>query len=89
LASNPCIELWYLLHYKDQKAEINCKNCISDLTNRNKSYNKIILDKKLKQNLLDQQDKAINRAKKLTKYSNPSSTVYILIEALREAQENK
>ena len=89
LVSNPCIELWYLLHYKEQKAEINCKRCISDLTNRNKTYSKTILDKKLKQNLLDKQDKAIDRAKRLTKYSNPSSTINILIEELKSAQKEK
>jgi len=31
LASNPCIELWYLLHYKEQKAAINCKKCNVEL----------------------------------------------------------
>jgi len=33
------------------------------------------------------QDKAINRAKRLTPYNNPSSTIYLLIEELEKAKK--
>jgi hypothetical protein len=35
LVSNPCIEIWYLLHYKEQKAELNCQICNKELEKRN------------------------------------------------------
>ena len=28
LVSNPCIELWFLLHYQEQKEEITSEKCI-------------------------------------------------------------
>jgi len=28
LLSNPCFELWYILHYSNQIAEITTKQCI-------------------------------------------------------------
>ena len=31
IASNPCLELWYLLHYVDQKAEIASLQCLAAL----------------------------------------------------------
>lgn len=87
LASNPCIELWYLLHYKEQKAEIDCKKCIVELDKRNDGYSKVLIDSKLKENLINKQLKAINRAKKLENFKNPCSTVYLLLEALEEAKK--
>jgi hypothetical protein len=35
LASNPSIELWFLLHYKNQTANISTDDCIRELCNRN------------------------------------------------------
>ena len=32
LASNPSIELWFLLHYKNQKANISTDDCIKELS---------------------------------------------------------
>jgi RloB-like protein len=90
LASNPCIEFWYLLHYKNHKASVNCNYCNKELKNSNKKYDKTILDTRLKAYLNKNQDKAVERAKRLKHYNNPSSTVYILIEALEKAiKENQ
>ncbi|MDA3779646.1 MAG: RloB family protein [Bacteroidales bacterium] len=33
IASNPSIELWFLLHYKNQTANITTDNCIRQLSN--------------------------------------------------------
>lgn len=87
LASNHCIELWYLLHYKEQKAEIDCKKCNEELDKRNDGYSKVLIDSKLKENLINKQLKAINRAKKLENFKNPCSTVYLLLEALEEVKK--
>ncbi len=84
LASNPCIELWFLLHFKNQRASIDCRHCIKELENRNKNYSKTILDEKLKYYLDTKQDKAASRARKLNHYDNPCSTIYLLIEELEK-----
>ncbi len=88
LSSNPCIEFWYLLHYKEHKANIDCKSCNKELERRNKKYDKTSLDNKLKKNLETEQEKAVNRAKKLKHYENPSSTVYLLIDELERISKN-
>ena len=87
LASNPCIELWYLFHFKEQMAEIDCKKCNEELNKRNRPYKKGFINHKLKENLISTQLKAINRARKLKAYKNPCSTVYLLIEALEEVKK--
>ena len=40
LVSNPCIELWFLLHYKSQTSSTNSSNCCREMTNRNRTYKK-------------------------------------------------
>ena len=87
LASNPCIELWYLLHLKEQKAEIDCNACNKEIEKQNGQYSKTKIDEKLKSILDTKYLKAINRTKKLETFKNPSSTVYLLIEALEEVKK--
>jgi len=82
LVSNPCIELWFLLHYKNQKATCESSFCMRELKNRNKNHRKGELNQKLKDKLRDKMKYAVKNAKALTDYENPSSTVYLLVEAL-------
>jgi hypothetical protein len=92
LVSNPCIEIWYLLHYKEQKAELNCQICNKELEKRNGAYNKTIISTKLKEQLDSEQQKAVKRAKKLRNLDNPSSNIYLLIDELEKVKkelENK
>ena len=85
LLSNPCIELWFLLHYKNQTANVNCDYCCKELKNRSRStYKKGIIGNKLKDKLLTKKVDAIKRAKKLGEYPNPSSTLYKFLEKLEE-----
>ena len=84
LVSNPSIELWFLLHYKNQTASTNSAYCLKELKNRNKTYKKGLIDSKLKEKLLINRDDAVKRAKKLTDNNNPSSTIYKLIDILNE-----
>lgn len=83
LVSNPCIELWFLLHDKNQKAECDTSFCTREMENRNKPYKKGKLEGKLEQKLREKMDKAIERAKNLKPHKNPSTTVYKLIEKLK------
>ncbi|MDD3721323.1 MAG: RloB family protein [Lutibacter sp.] len=82
LVSNPCLELWFLLHYKNQTSSTNNAYCIKELINRNKSYKKGLIDSKLKDKLEAKRNDALKRARNLTEYDNPSSTVYKFIEIL-------
>ena len=84
---NPCLEIWFLLHYKyTSKLFNNCEEVIKDLKKYIKNYTKneeqilnSLLDKKLIQN-------AINNAKKLGSFSfktpNTCAEIYKLIEVL-------
>lgn len=87
LVSNPSIELWFLLHYKNQTASTTNTYCLKELKNRNRTYKKGLIDNKLKEKLILKRDNAINRSKKLTEFQNPSSTVYRLIEILNKLKK--
>jgi len=88
LVSNPCIELWYLLHLKEQTASIDTKTCIKALEKAlNKKHDKTKLDSKVKELLDKGQLKAVNRARKLKAYNNPSSTIYLLLDALNKVKK--
>lgn len=82
LVSNPCLELWFLLHYKNQTANINSVRCCREMANRNRTYKKGVIDDRLIERLISKIDVAIDRAKGLTEHINPSTTVYKLIEIL-------
>ncbi len=56
LTSNPCIELWFLMHYKNQTAHISGEECIRQLNNRNHNkYKKGLIDNELEQHLENKQ----------------------------------
>jgi hypothetical protein len=88
IASNPSIELWFLLHYKAQTAHISTNDCIKELSYRNRNtYKKGILDEKLKAKLSDHYPEACKRARSLTLYENPSSNMFLIIKAMDEAKK--
>ncbi len=87
IASNPSIELWFLLHYKNQVACISTKDCIRELCNRNRNqYKKGLIDAKLGNKLNENYEKASEQAKGLQLFSNPSSNIYIFVEELINAK---
>ena len=83
LVSNPCVELWFLLHYQDQKTEISSEKCIKKLQKVSKGYKKGTLLEEEKDVLTKNKELAIERAKKLAEFQNPSTTVYSLLEKLK------
>ena len=90
LVSNPCIELWFLYHYKNQKGFITTDQCILDLTKiGNFEYKKGPLNYKLKSKLDQNCQKACDRASKSTFLTNPSSNVHELIEELDSVRSEK
>jgi len=88
LSSNPCFELWFLLHYQEQNAEIEASKCMASLVSHHKTYKKGVLDQVLKRILNTKQTKAIHRAEKLKKHNNPSCQVFQLIQDLESFQKS-
>lgn len=90
LASNPSIELWFLLHYKNQTSSITTEDCIRELSNRNRNqYKKGTLDEKLKCKLKTKRQDAVTRAKRTSLNENPSTNVYEFIEILEQVNSEK
>jgi RloB-like protein len=88
IASNPSIELWFLLHYKIQKGLITTVECIRELSNRNRNeYKKGLIDDCLKTKLTEKRNDAYKRAKATKHFKNPSTNVHLLIDELNEAKK--
>lgn len=88
LYSNPCIELWFLLHHRQQAGYLASKSCINELKKSKdiwKDYKKAELTKKQKDFLWENRCEAIKRAKKLPKNNNPSSSIYLFLEELEKS----
>ena len=83
LVSNPCVELWFLLHYQEQKSEISSDMCIKKLQKVSKEYKKGMLSEDEKSVLAEKKELAIQRAKSQDGFDNPSTTIYRLLEMLQ------
>ena len=73
LSSNPCFELWYLLHCQEQISELSSSECIRKLSVHLQDYAKGKFDSKIQLKIDEKQQKACHRAKKLVSHQNPSS----------------
>ncbi len=85
LLSNPCFELWLLLHSKNQKTAINTDALIKELKKSApvwRTYSKSVFTDTQKAFLKSNTDVAVARAMKLCEYQNPSTGIYKLIEML-------
>ena len=80
MVSNPCIELWYLLHFEKCHAELTQNVCIKKLKRHLEHYTKGTLALNEKQQLSEKTSEATARAKMLDTYNNPSTTIYKMIE---------
>ena len=91
ICCNPCVELWFLLHEKDQYASISTASCIQLLKSLPKwrNYIKGTLSDKQKDLLWKKHMEAVRRAKELEAYENPSAPIFRLIDLLEEKKENK
>lgn len=84
LCSNPCVELWLLLHYTEQRAGISSADCVGKLSRYIKQYKKGKLSAENQMYLMQNVHVACRRAKQLNPHENPSSTVYELIGELEK-----
>jgi len=89
LASNPSIELWFLLHYKNVTGEITSDRCIKEIANRTrKEYKKGFIDPILERKLKDNYQTASDRSKMTKVFDNPSSNVHIFLEELEKVKKS-
>ncbi len=96
LLSNPCFELWLLLHVKDQKTAISTDALIQELKKSAhvwRNYSKSVFSDTQKAFLNSNTVAAVTRAKELHEFQNPSTGIYKLIELLkhdiRQSPKNK
>ena len=90
LFSNPCVELWFLLHSKDHTTAISTDEVIRELKKSDAvwhSYEKGDFTITQKQVLWNNRLEAVKRAKLLKSLNNPSSGIYILIEKLEKLHD--
>jgi hypothetical protein len=80
--SNPCFELWYLLHFQNQTGEITTDECVSKLMTHIQNYRKGAIDNRLKDRLSDNKENAVSKAKSLPRFANPFTDIYLFIETL-------
>lgn len=87
LLSNPCFELWLLLHAKNQKSAISTQEVLKELKKSSsiwKNYTKASFTETQKTFLEKHLEEAMLRAKGLKGFENPSSCVYRLLEFLKD-----
>ena len=85
LLSNPCFELWLLLHVKEQKSALNSDLVLNELKKSASvwhNYNKAIYTDTQKAFLRDHLNDAISRSRALKDFQNPSSRIYRLFDVL-------
>lgn len=91
ILSNPCFELWYLLHVQDANKAFDSTSLHKILTKCHptwKTYTKGRLSAEQVNMLISAKDEAIDRAKNLKWPANPSTNIHEFIEALeREKTE--
>lgn len=88
--SNPCFELWYILHSKEHCRMVSSDVVIKSLMTSHSvwnGYNKGSLSREQFDYLMSHCDEAITRAKKLQWPANPSSNIYAFIEALENEKK--
>ena len=91
LLTNPCIELWFLLHCKDQKAAISTEDTIKALKQIGTPwthYKKPEITQPQKECLKQHIQEAMNRAAALPAHKNPSSDVYHLLNSILKPLNN-
>ena len=87
LLSNPCFELWLLLHVRDQKSPIASEALLRDLRRSApvwQHYAKSSFTETQKTYLRDHTSLAVSRARQLPRFSNPSTDIYQFIELLSD-----
>lgn len=89
ILSNPCIELWFLLHTRTQNAFLSSSEVVRKLTASHSvwnSYKKGELTSEQQKLLLGNREYALRNAYKLSWPNNPSSNIWEFVKTLNEEQ---
>ncbi|MDE6859758.1 MAG: RloB family protein [Duncaniella sp.] len=86
LLSNPCIEYWFVLHYKDVTKMLLSAECLALLKGIDADYRKGIFSPAMKRVLIEGIEDAAKRAKSKDVYTNPSSTIHLLTDEIIAAK---
>jgi hypothetical protein len=89
LLTNPCIELWFLLHKQELSKSISSEDCVRLLKTHWKDYKKSLITDKQKSELDLGKHNAMDRAKRLKLNANPSTNIYEFIDELEEIVRQK
>ena len=87
LLSNPCIEYWFVLHYKDINKELSSSECLTMLKNIDADYQKGVFSTAMKRVFIDTIEDAAKRAKSKEAYTNPSSTIHLLTDEITKSKK--
>lgn len=90
ILSNPCFELWYVLHVTDMRKSVSSATIYKLLTSCHpiwNNYTKGRLSDNQSQLLISGKMEAVKRAKNLITSVNPSTNMYEFVEAL-EREKN-
>lgn len=85
ILTNPCIELWFLLHLMEQSRAETSSDIVKKLTGAHavwKNYKKGCLSLEQQRILAQNQSEAIRRAKALSPDCNPSSSMPLFISQI-------
>ncbi len=94
--SNPCFEIWFLLHFKFRDTSLTCNDAINELKDYLPDYSK---NQDIFYEIVDRREDAISHAKKLNEIhqernnelyspeSNPSTQVFKLVKYILDYTE--
>lgn len=91
ILTNPCLELWYVLHAVDHKKSNSSDNVLKILNSSHpawRGYVKGRLTQDQAQLLINNHGLATDRAKKLQWPQNPSSNMWMFLEALEKSKKS-
>lgn len=83
IISNPCIELWFLLHFTSYQKESKSEEVVKVLNKCCTEYTKGVIGESLKRILKEKWPIATERAQKLPESTNPSTNFYKFISHLQ------
>ena len=91
LISKPCIEIWFISHYKrTPETELSSDACVKQLCSINgwEQYKKAMLTIKQQDSLWDNRMTAVSNMKDKTEKHKTYSTIYQFINILEEEKKN-
>lgn len=90
LLSNPCVEVWFILHIKDYRKPNDSDSIVDELRSAHPVWARYMKGRFTSGQikcLNENRSIAIERAKRMNPSGNPASNMYILIEELERASK--